>query len=472
MNSKQSYLAKNILLFSISGFVPKILSFILIPLYTSYLTTAEYGISDLITTTVYLLLPVFTLDIQDAVMRFALDDKYDKKDVFSTAIRIDIIGTVLVCIGTMAISFLNISGIDNGYLTFFVIMYFTSALSNTVSLFCRGIDKVNVMVVGSILNSVITLSSNILFLAVFHWGLTGYLIANSLGSVVALAWCFIGAKLHQYMKFNVPKSVRTDMVQFSFPLIFSVIAWWINSASDRYILIWMSGVAVSGLYAISYKIPSILSIFQNVFAQAWSISAVKEFDRNDSNGFICGMYNMMNFAMIIICSGIMIVNIPIAKILYSNDFFAAWEYVPPLLVSVVFNAMALFIGSIFTAVKDTKTLSTSTILGAFINTACNIILIYFFGAYGAALATMIGYATVLIMRHFILRKHIHMNIRWNRDIAAYALLLMQMIVATAGLKLVVLQALVFGSIAILFRKELVSLFRRVIRVVRSFICHT
>ena len=79
MNSKQSYLAKNILLFSISGFVPKILSFILIPLYTSYLTTAEYGISDLITTTVYLLLPVFTLNIQDAVMRFALDDKYDKK---------------------------------------------------------------------------------------------------------------------------------------------------------------------------------------------------------------------------------------------------------------------------------------------------------------------------------------------------------------------------------------------------------
>lgn len=456
MNSKHSYLAKNVLLFSISGFVPKILSVILIPLYTNYLTTAEYGVSDLITTTVSLLLPIFTLDIQDAVMRFALDDKYDKKDVFSTAVRIILIGTVIVCVGTMIVSFFHIPGLENSYLVFFVIMYFTSAVSNTVSLFCRGIDKVNVMVVGSILNSVVTLSSNIIFLAVFHWGLTGYLIANSLGNAVTLVWCFVGAKLYRYMEFDVPKSVRADMIQFSFPLIFSVIAWWINNASDRYILTWMSGVAVSGLYAISYKIPNILSMFQNIFAQAWSISAVKEFDKNDSDGFISGMYNMMNFAMIAICSGIMIMNIPIAKILYSKEFFLAWKYVPPLLISVVFNAMALFIGSIFTAVKDTKTLSISTITGAVINTICNVVMIYFMGAYGAALATMLGYAVVLVMRHIILRKHVRMKIKWSRDIAAYSLLIIQMLVATVGVKSIVIQGLLFVAIIVLFKNELRS----------------
>lgn len=456
MNNKHSYLAKNVLLFSISGFVPKILSIILIPLYTSYLTTAEYGISDLITTTVSLLLPVFSLDIQDAVMRFALDDEYDKKDVFSTAVRIILIGTAFVCGGTMVISAFNIPGIENSYLFFFVIMYFTSAASNTVSLFCRGIDKVNVMVVGSILNSIVTLSSNILFLSIFHWGLTGYLMANSLGSVVTLFWCFIGAKLYQYIKLDIPKNVPKDMIQFSFPLIFSVIAWWINNASDRYILTYMSGVAASGLYAISYKIPNILSMFQNIFAQAWSISAVKEFDKNDSDCFISGMYNMMNFAMITICSGIMIVNIPVARLLYSNEFFLAWKYVSPLLISVVFNAMALFIGSIFTAIKDTKTLSISTIVGASINIICNVVMIHFMGTYGAALATMLGYAVVLIMRHIILRKYVHMHIRWKRDIAAYILLIIQMIVAISGIKLIAIQLLIFVVIVVLFKNEVIS----------------
>lgn len=465
MASKQKYLAKNVLLFSISGFVPKILSIILIPLYTSYLTTAEYGISDLISTTVSLLIPIFTLDIQDAVMRFALDKNYDKKDVFSIATRIILVGTALVCGGTAIVSLLNISGVDNSYLFFFVVMYFSTAVYNTVSLFCRGIDKVSVMVVGSIISSVVSLSANILFLAVFKWGLNGYLLANSLGSVIALAWCFIGAKLYRYWKFNIPKNVHKDMIAFSFPLIFSVIAWWINNASDRYILSWMSGVAVSGLYAVSYKIPNILSMFQNIFAQAWSISAIKEFDKNDTDRFMSNTYNMMNFGMTALCSGIMIVNIPVAKILYSNDFFEAWYYVPPLLIAVVFNAMALFIGSIFTAVKDTKTLSVSTIIGAVVNTVCNFVFIYLWGAYGAALATMLGYAVVLGMRHIILRKHIILHLNWVRDLFVYVILLIQLVLSLFGVKTVLLQVIPFAVILILFRREVVS----VLTVFRRFV---
>ncbi|MBQ4104651.1 MAG: oligosaccharide flippase family protein [Clostridia bacterium] len=426
MANKHKYLAKNVGLFSISSFVPRILSFVLIPIYTNCLTTAEYGISDLLTTTVSLLLPFFSLDIQDAVMRFSLDKKYEKTDVFTTALRIIFIGTGLVCVGAFIASTLKIPGLENSYLFFFVIMYFTTALSNSLTMFCRGIDKVNILVVGGILQSVIMLTANILFLVVFKWGLTGYLLANTLGSLVAVFWYFIKAKLHKYITNTVSKNVLKDMVCFSFPLIFSVTAWWINSASDRYILTWMSGVAISGLYAVAYKIPGILSVFQSVFYQAWSISAVKEFDKDDKDRFISNMYNMMNFGMVFVCSCIIVLNIPIAKILYTNDFFNAYKFVPPLLISVVFNAMALFIGSIFTAVKDTKTLSVSTIIGAVINTICNFVFIYYWQAYGAALATMIGYGVVFVMRHIILRKHIKLHLNWWRDILVYAALIAQM----------------------------------------------
>lgn len=465
MANKHKYLAKNVILFSISQFVPKLLSIILIPIYTNCLTTAEYGVSDLLTTTVSLLIPIFTLDIQDAVMRFALDSKYKKEDVFSTALRIILIGTGLVCLGAYIVSLLNIPGLEDSYLLFFVLMYFTSSLYNTISLFCRGIDKVNVMVISGILSSVVTLSANILFLVVFEWGLTGYLLANTIGSVLALLWCVIVAKLHRYIKLTVSNDVLKDMVSFSFPLIFSVIAWWINSASDRYILSWMSGVAVSGLYAVSYKIPNILSMFENVFAQAWSITAIKDFDKNDSDGFISGMYNMMNFAMVMICSGIMIMNIPVAKILYSKEFFEAWKYVPPLLISVVCNAMALFIGSIFTAVKDTKTLSISTIMGAIVNTACNIVFIYYWGAYGAALATMLGYAVVLIMRHIILRKHIILRLDWGRDIFVYFLLGTQMIISLWGTSSLIYQIIPFVFILIVSKKEISSIWNFVKRII-------
>lgn len=461
MRNKILYLVKNVLLFALNSFLPKVLSFILIPIYTGYLTTAQYGTSDLITTTVQLLVPIFTLDIQDAVMRFAMDKAYDKKDVFSNAMRIIATGSVLVSCGCLAVSFLHIPGVEDQYLFFVVIMYIITSLQNSFSLFCKGIDRVKTIAVSGVLNSVITLSANILFLVVFKWGLTGYLVANSIGHAVALVYMLFDAKLYRYFRWKCDRTVGRAMRAFSFPLIFSVIAWWINNASDRYILTWIAGVATSGIYAVAYKIPNILSMFQNIFSQAWSISAIREFDKEDSDGFIGNMYTMMNFVMVLVCSGIMLMDVPVAKILYSKDFFEAWRYVPPLLVSVVFNAMALFIGSIFTAVKDTRTLSVSTIVGAGVNTVCNVIFITLWGAYGAALATMIGYAVTLLMRHRILKKHIRLKIRWLRDCCGYAALIVQMGLAWWGLKTAVLQLVCMLVIMWLYRREVRSVFATV-----------
>ena len=463
MKEKYRYLSKNIFLFSLSGIVPKILSFILIPIYTGYLTTTEYGISDLIATTASLLIPIFTVDIQDAVMRFSLDDNFRNDDVFSTGISTILKGGFFVTLGALVVSFLHLKGIENLYLIFVVIMYFTMACNNTFSLFCRGIDQIRVIAVSSIVNSVVTLSTNILFLVCFHWGLVGYLVANTIGAFLSLIYIFIRAQLYQYIHFHVPASVRKEMFAFSFPLIFSVVAWWVNNASDRYILSWMAGVSLSGVYAVAYKIPNLLTTFQNIFAQAWSISAIKEFDENDSDGFIGNTYTLMNFAMVLLCSGIMIFNVPVARILYSNDFFVAWKYVPPLLISVLFNAMALFIGSIFTAVKDTRTLAVSTIVGAIVNVICNFIFIFYWKAYGAAMATLVGYCSTFLMRHIILRKYIRMKIDFRRDSIAYGLLLIQMIISNWGWKTIPLQGIVFVLIIMLYKVEA----RKITAIIRN-----
>ena len=451
MRNKYSYLSKNILLFTLSGFIPKILSFVLVPIYTNVLTTSEYGIADLITTTVSLLIPIFTLDIQDAVMRYALDEQNKKEEVFSAAMHIIFIGSILVGVGTIIVACFQISSFSGSYLFFFAIMYIITATHNSVTLFCKGIEKVNIIVISSILNSAITLIANILFLTVFHWGLNGYLLANTIGSFVALIYCFIGAKLYKFVKAHVNKLLLKDMLIFSTPIIFSVIAWWINSSSSRYIITGLLGVGASGLFAIAYKIPNLLAVFQNVFSQAWSISAVKEFDKEDKDGFIGNMYNLISFCMIAVCSIIMLLNVPCSKILYSNEFFEAWIFIPPLLIATVFNAIALFVGSIFTAIKDTKILSLSTIIGSVVTIALNVLLISLFGAYGASIAALIGYSVTLVLRLLFVRKVIHMRIKWWRDIIAYALLIAQMIFAYFGNQFILLQGtLLVGIIALYF----------------------
>jgi O-antigen/teichoic acid export membrane protein len=328
-------------------------------------------------------------------------------------------------------------------------------------MFCRGIDKVKIIVAEGIINSVITFSANILFLVVFKWGLFGYLLANSIGTVISLLYCFFAAKLYKYVKFSTSAQLRSEMIRYSFPLIFGAIAWWVNHASDRYILTWIAGISASGLYAVAYKIPNLLSIVQTIFSKAWSISVIKEFDKDDSDGFISNMYNAMNFIGVAACSALMVLNIPIAGILYSKDFFQVWKFVPPLLLSVVFNAMALFIDGIFTAVKDTKTISLCTITGAAINTLGNFVLIYFFGAYGAGVATLMGFAVTFIMRLVLVKKHIRLKINRIRDISVYSLLVIQMILGIFGMKFIYVQSAIFILIVALHHSEIGGLIKKI-----------
>lgn len=467
MKNKVKYLLKNIILFSLNGFIPKLLAFFIVPIYTSYLTTYDYGIADLINTTASLLVPIFTLDIQDAVIRYVMDKKYKREEVFSVAIKINFIGLLFVLLFTGIVSGLKIFNVPNYFYIFLLVVYAANAFANSINLFCRGIDRVKDILIASIINSVLTIGLNLIFLIVFKWGIIGYLLASSLGLVASIIYLFLGAKLYKYIKKIKNVKLTKEMILYSLPLIFSCLSWWINNASDRYIVTALAGVAVSGLYAMAYKIPSLLTVFQNILTQAWSISAIKEFDKDDKDGFIGNTYTVMNFLMCFGCSGLMVFNVFFAKILFSGDFFVAWKFVPPLLLSVVFNSMALFIGSIVTAVKDTKNLSITTIVGATINTVLNFILITYFGAYGAAIATLIGYLVVLIMRNILLKRYIKMQTNQVINITAYVLLFIQMVLAYWGNKFVVIECIIMLAILFIYRKFLLNIIKTIMSKIKS-----
>ena len=96
--SKYQYLVKNIGLFTLSSFATKILSALLLPLYTTFLVDEQFGSIDMIHTTVILLIPILTLSIHDGVLRFAMDQCEDKKKVFSLGMEVTVAGCVLLAL--------------------------------------------------------------------------------------------------------------------------------------------------------------------------------------------------------------------------------------------------------------------------------------------------------------------------------------------------------------------------------------
>ena len=325
--------------------------------------------------------------------------------------------------------------------------------------FARGIDDIAAVSVGGLINSVIMLSLNVLFLIPLHMGLNGYFYSSIIGVSVCNLYIFMKTKIWHYIQFKkCDSTLRKEMIVYAIPLIFNSIAWWINNASDRYVIIALCGVAVNGIYSIAYKIPNILSMFQNIFNQAWTLSAVKDYDHNDSNGFFTRIYNTYNSMMVLMCSALIVGDRIIAKLLYAKDFYEAWKYAPFLLIAIVFGAISGYIGGIFSAVKDSKVYAQSTIIGAVFNIMLNLILVHFFGPIGAAIATAVSFLIVWIIRIFKMQTYIRIRFNIVRDGIAYSILFIQaftLLVCSEKIALLyVIEGCMFILHIVLYRKEL------------------
>lgn len=428
-DSKYGDLSKNTILFTINSFGSKVITFLLVPLYTHVLSTSDYGTADLMTSTSQLLVPLLTLNIQDAVLRFSLDKTKDSKKVISSGFTINSIAMCFLALALLLLSGLGVLKFEKEYIFFLFFSFAFGGIQNSLQMYLKAMNRVKVLVYSGIASTLLNCISNLLLLLVLRIGVLGYLISNLVGHFVAIAIMFFFGKIGKDISLKSDTTLIKEMLIYSAPLAINSVAWWINTASDKYIVTFFCGVAINGIYSVAYKIPSILSTLQTIFYNAWSVSAITEFDKDDKDGFIGNIYSLYMCVSTVGCSVILIFNKILASILYAKDFYDAWRCVPFLLLGVVFNGSALFEGCLFTAVKKTKDVSQTTLVGAIVNIIANIALIPFFSSIGAAFATMIGYFFVWLVRTFSLQKIIRMKVNWMKQAICIAILAVQVFLA-------------------------------------------
>ena len=163
-----------------------------------------------------------------------------------------------------------------------------------------------------------------------------------IGYVVTCSYLLVAAQI-KIRTTSINVQLFRDMLKFSIPTIPNGIAWWINTSADKYIIIAYLGVAASGVYSVAYKIPSILTLFTNIFVSAWTISAIKNVNEDDNSEFQTNVYNYFNVINVLACSGLILFSKPMAKILFSKNFFDAWKYVPFLLIAYLLRALQVFL---------------------------------------------------------------------------------------------------------------------------------
>ena len=260
------------------------------------------------------------------------------------------------------------------------------------------------------------------------------------------------------------------MIAYSIPTAISQLGWWINNSIDRYFVLFMKGSALNGIYAVSYKVPSIMAMICNIFCQAWGISAIKEFDPEDSDGFYGKTYELFSGFLSFACAGLILINIPISKILFAKDFFEGWRYSSLLVLGMAFSGQASFFSGIFGAVKKNKVVATSTLASAAVNVVFNAALIPQFGAMGAAIATALSFYVVWIIRLIFARKHVHFKVNLIRAHIVYVLLLVQIMFEHMTSHMYLGQVIVIVLIIVLYKNEFQQIVQRGKKIIENRFC--
>ena len=398
-------LLKNTGIIAIGNLSAKAISFLLLPLYTAILSTEEYGTIDYIITLSAFSVPFISCLMDESVFRFLIDcrTEKDKTKVISISAFIVLVGSIVF----MAVVVPVLYYIEYRYSFLLVIFIVSEILTMMISALLRGIGRTDVFAIYNFLSSVLQIILNVIFIAIFYWGIVGMLSAMIIGRMIVSSIYIYELKLWKYIKYNaLDRKTAKEMIQYSIPLIPNKVSWLIINLSSRIVIMNVLSSSSVGLYAISSKFATAMDMIYGFFYQSWKESSARVMQDEDKDEFYNLVYKYLKrfmYAVVLMITACMPF---IFKILIADSFSEAILYVPILLLATYFSNISGFYGGIFTAYKDTKIMGTTTIVAAVVNLVLMIITIKYAGLYAVSISALIANLVVYQYRKIKVRKYV------------------------------------------------------------------
>jgi len=411
--NRNTELVKNTLILSIGTLVPKLITLITLPLMTACLTTGEYGNYDLIITFASLLIPVMTLQIQQALFRKLLAEKADmNKKLFVTSSFVFLLISFAIFVPIVYIVSRFVEFTD-GLFIYICLLLLAESYYNVIGQIVRGIGHNLIFSFAVIVYSVTNLIFLSISLLVLHMGLKGVIISLALGYSVSAIYMLIHSGAYKYVDVRCfSRESLKDLLAFSAPIVPSSISLWIVNLSDRLVITAVYGSSANGIYSVANKIPQLYSTGYSVFNLAWTETASKASDEGDPAQYYTELFRTLYKFLVGFMLLLLAVTPLVFKILVNQSYSEAYYQIPFLYFGVFFNSIVQFYAGIYIALKHTKSVGISSAVGALINLVVNVMFIHQIGLYAASISTLVAYLCIALFRKWELKKYI--NIQYNR----------------------------------------------------------
>lgn len=426
VGSEAKLLAKHGSIYGLANILDRLVSFVMIPVYTRYLTPADYGILELIYMTTSIIAMVIGLRIEAAVSRFYFD--YEDQKSRNKAISTGFLGYGGLAFG-LSLALLPLSGFfaqsildSQEHTNYFMVALLTLGFGMVLPIsyaYFRVTQQSFKLLVFKISLTVVTLGLNIYFVVFAEMGVYGILLATLIaqGVFAVILMFYILARVG----LRTDRTLLWEMVKFGLPLIPSNLAAYLVHASDRYFIKEYVAMSSAGLYSLGYKFGALVNQFvTSPFTQIWTPRRFERFQKEGSEAIYARIFTYFVTLSLMVGLGISVLSKEIIMVMATEPFWPAHQVVPIITLSYIVFSFHYHFNVGILMEKKTKFLAYVNVSNGALNLALNFILIPRYGIWGAAFATLACFLFKVALTYYFSNRFHKIVVEWKRVLILFA----------------------------------------------------
>ena len=434
-------LGKHSAIYGLGGLVSRILAVLLLPLYTHYLSTSDYGQIETLIALVTVLTILLQFGISSAFFRFYFDadDDAGRRLVLRTSfwftMTMATLGLIVLVVFASQIAtwLFDDPSAANLVRASAVALWAQLNYMQLTNLF-RVEERSVAFVIASLSNILLTVGTTLLLVVVLDKGPLGVIVGNFMGTLIVYL-ALLGYRREQ-LGLQVSWPLLRKMNHFGLPLVPSALLLWVTNFSDRFFLVKLTDTSEVGLYSVGVRIASAMVLLLTAFRTAWPAFAYSIKSDDEAKQTYAWVLTYLVVLCTWIATALTLLSPWLVAWLTAPQFASASRVVGPLSFAAVafggYIVLAIGIGR----ARRTQFNWVITGFAAVVNIVLNLTLIPVYGMMGAAIATVAAYTVMFVGMAWWAQRVFRVPYQWRRVATA----------AAAGVGLAVAGKLVGGGL--------------------------
>lgn len=410
--------AKHSVIYAVGTILRRLTGFVMLPIYTQYLTPANYGTIALLTMAISIVSIIVGLRISQALFRYYMmaEGQDEKNSIVSTVLFTvmagSLIGVVLLYSVSAPLSYLIFGSYEFvSELQLFSFTILLNAIMTTCLTYLRACRKPILFVSMSVIYLALQVIFNIVFVVIMELHVMGVIYsALCSGAFMAL---FLLAYTLTRVGFHYSREVAKRVIMFTLPLMVAAIGSFCVVYMDKYFLRVFAGLTEVGLYTLALRLSSIVTLVYEAFNMSWGAEQFEIVKRDNSREIFEQIFRYLAAAMFIVGAGVALFSQDILWLMAAPSFAGAGSIVPILVLAAIAVAFSNFNNFGIQLAERTRHMAESTWLKAGVALVCYLLLIPVLGTYGAAIGFLVGNLTELRWNYVNSKKYYDMELKWK-----------------------------------------------------------